>query len=485
MQGAVLGGKYRLLAQLGSGGMGAVYDAEHLVTHGRVAVKVILDTRSHTTEMLGRFQLEARAAATIVSRHIVKVFDVGVDEATNVPFMVMERLEGTDVQRVLAREKMLTEDVVKKIALQVCYGLGAAHKAGVVHRDIKPANLFLAHQDAGDFCVKVLDFGVAKLRANDLDDPTTEALTKTGMMVGSPQYMSPEQARGSKALDARSDLWSLGVTLYQMVSGRLPHERATLGDLILSICSSPATSLLEVAPWVSRDFARVIQRALRRSPNDRFQSAEEFAEAVRATLVDRGSVRPEHLRSPSQVEIEAVLGSNAQLPPSLSPADVATGGSETQSAHTANLSGETLEKAKRKNAPVRSWSLITLAAATLGVFGVATASLKMTAGRSDVPSSALAGPAVTGVTHAPVALPRVDPLATPAASMTEGARPSNEVVRAPSAPAGTPVTKPFAKPAPAGTAMATAVPKSTAPAPVNRSNAAAPKPLVRPLDKFD
>src|SRR4051794_6908329 len=197
--------------------MGSVYEAEHTATGRRVAVKVITAadlTRDST--VVTRFQREARAAGAIDTQHITQVLDAGVDSADGRPFLVMEYMTGEDLQHVIKRIGPLSPDVALRVVAQACLGLQKAHEAHVVHRDIKPANLFLAKRDAGEIIVKLLDFGIAKVKMEQAQGNADDAgLTKTGSMIGSPLYMSPEQARGDvKNIDHRTDIWSMGIVLY-------------------------------------------------------------------------------------------------------------------------------------------------------------------------------------------------------------------------------------------------------------------------------
>ena len=212
--GQVVDGKYRVTRQLGQGGMGAVYEATHLGTNRRVALKVIVSAAlANEPGVVARFEREARASGAIDSAHVVQVLDTGVDPGSKNPYMVMELLAGQDVSDLVHRHGPLPPDVVLRIGAQSCLGLQRAHDAGIVHRDIKSANLYLAQKDGGEIVVKVLDFGIAKVRAEPVPNGQDRHLTSTGSMIGSPLYMSPEQARSAKHLDGRSDIWSLGVVL--------------------------------------------------------------------------------------------------------------------------------------------------------------------------------------------------------------------------------------------------------------------------------
>jgi len=277
--GRTLDERYLILRQIGQGGMGAVYEARHVGTNRRVAVKVILK-EAMMAEQVARFQREARIVGAVESQHITQVFDTGIDRATGCPYIAMEYLDGEDVHVLLRRNGPIPVDLAMRIASQACAGLGRAHDAGVVHRDIKSGNLFLHKNEPGHRLVKLLDFGIAKA-GGDLGDG---GITKTGALVGSPLYMSPEQARG-RPCDPRSDIFSLGVTLYEMLGGRRPFEDVTqLGELIVKICSEPARWIQDVAPWVPAELAGIVQRALAIEPSNRYQSAAEMAAALRAML---------------------------------------------------------------------------------------------------------------------------------------------------------------------------------------------------------
>ncbi|WP_437876130.1 serine/threonine protein kinase [Sorangium sp. So ce513] len=286
MIGTVIDGKYRIAKLLGEGAMGSVYEAEHTATGRRCAIKVIssLDL-TRDPKIVQRFQREARAAGGIDTQHITQVLDAGVDRDTKLPFLAMEFLSGEDLQHLLLRTGPLAPHVALRIAVHCCLGLQKAHEAGVVHRDIKPHNLFLARRDAGEIIVKLLDFGIAKVKMDQANDTEGADLTKTGSLVGSPLYMSPEQAVGQREIDHRTDIWSLGAVLYQALSGRTPfHDIKALGQLILSICSSPVPPLQDYAPWVPAEIAAVVHRCLQQDPARRFQSAQELLATLRPML---------------------------------------------------------------------------------------------------------------------------------------------------------------------------------------------------------
>ncbi len=283
----VIDGKYQVIRQLGRGGMGVVLEAVHLATGRRVAVKLIVDDEQRASaESVTRFQRETRVVGGIDSRHVVQVLDGGVDAATGNPYMVMELLAGEDLLQLVRRQRALTPELAVRIGAQACAGLQRAHEAGITHRDIKSANLFLARVEGDEVIVKILDFGIAKLRNDAATRQNTGmSLTQTGTVLGSPMYMSPEQAMGTKDTDARSDLWSLGVVLYEVLCGRTPHaDCPTMGALIVAICTQPPRPLTQIAPWIPAPVAAVVHRALSIDPAQRFQSAAEMRAELNAFL---------------------------------------------------------------------------------------------------------------------------------------------------------------------------------------------------------
>jgi WD40 repeat protein/serine/threonine protein kinase len=263
--------------------MGALFEARHRATGRRVAVKVIAIDRPFVDEsFVHRFGREARAAGAVSSPHIAQVLDAGTDGASGEPYLVLELLAGEDLAAASARMGALPPDVALRIATQACLGLESAHAAGVIHRDVKPANLFLARHDR-DVVVKVLDFGLAKL-THDLAESDRAKLTTSGVAQGSPRYMSPEQALGGKELDHRTDLWSLGVVLYELLTAVSPHEAVSAQQLLVNACTVPARPLRELAPWIAPELAALVHRAIERDPRARFASATEMLAALRALL---------------------------------------------------------------------------------------------------------------------------------------------------------------------------------------------------------
>jgi serine/threonine-protein kinase len=281
-----LGDRFRVVRVIGRGGMGAVYEVEDRDGQ-RLAAKVIsrgLASENHPA--LVRFAREAKAASAISSEHVLRTLDAGSDERLALPYIIMELLQGTDLSTLLKREGALEPQVVVRLILQGARGIAAAHARNVVHRDIKPANLFLkVDERTQDVTVKVCDFGVAKrTRADESRSSRSHlSLTRTGGMLGSPMYMSPEQARNAKHVDARADVWSLGVVLWEALTGkRLWGQRSSLGELIVSICTEPMPRVDDAAPWIPRDLAHVVHKALERDLARRTASMQALVAALEA-----------------------------------------------------------------------------------------------------------------------------------------------------------------------------------------------------------
>ncbi len=276
MHDRVLLRRYRLIDQLGQGGMGSVWRALDLTLKNEVAIKLIDPAIAESPEILERFQREALAAAELRSTHIVQVIDYGVDEGT--PFIAMELLEGESLAGRLDRLRLLTLEDTTKILSQVARALARAHEKGTVHRDLKPDNIFIV-REGDEEVTKVLDFGIAKkLDALRLGSSTK---TRTGALLGTPYYMSPEQALGRTNIDHRTDIWSMGVIAYECLTGIRPFESESVGALLMSICHEPLPTPSSVAA-VNPAFDAWFARAAAREPSTRFQSAVEAATALRA-----------------------------------------------------------------------------------------------------------------------------------------------------------------------------------------------------------
>ena len=275
----LVAGKYELLKLIGRGGMGSVWEGRHASLGTRVAIKFIEKEYADNDEARKRFDNEARAAAALQSKHAIQIHDHGVTEDGK-PYIVMELLVGEPLDKRLERVRVLPLRDTALILQQVCRGLQKAHEHGIVHRDLKPENIFLVRTDDDDEEIaKVLDFGIAKIRTGGADQGVS-ANTRTGAVLGTPFYMSPEQARGLRDIDHRTDLWSLGVIAFKCATGRLPFEGESLGDLLVKICTVPIPIPSQVNPQLPPSFDAWFSRALERDPNRRFGNALEFSEAL-------------------------------------------------------------------------------------------------------------------------------------------------------------------------------------------------------------
>jgi len=326
--GELVAGKYELVRLIGRGGMGSVWEGRHVTLGTRVACKFIdADFASKSPEARTRFRNEARAAASLRSKHVVEVYDYGV-MGDGRPYIVMEFLAGESLADRLERVGRLPLAVTARIVHQVGRALQKAHAAGIVHRDLKPDNIFLMwdEEDERDQ-VKVVDFGIAKFTDERVN---VSHATQTGSVVGTPFFMSPEQARGIDVIDLRSDLWALGVVTFQCMTGQLPFHSEAVGDLLIKICTGEIPVPSHVAPDLPLSMDAWMARALERDRDVRFQSAREMTEALAEAIgpnarsllesyVDdeRGSLRPQlHLTAGPRM---GQVVTSSSHPPSVRP----------------------------------------------------------------------------------------------------------------------------------------------------------------------
>lgn len=278
--GVVVDGKYTILRSLGRGGTGTVYEAQHTMIGHRVALKIVNADRAQRPETLVRFQREAQICGSIRHPNVGQIYDVGTHDGK--PYMVLELHEGQSLASVLA-ESVLPIPAIMEIALQVLSALAAVHDAGVVHRDVKPDNAMLVRALNGDIVVKLVDFGISKLVTVDIRERT---LTREGSILGSPDYMAPEQLRGHE-VDARTDLYGVGVLLYEAVTGATPFDAENLSDLMAAVLRDSVLPPRELRADCPAELEALILKALSREPHDRFQSAAEMMrqlEQIRATM---------------------------------------------------------------------------------------------------------------------------------------------------------------------------------------------------------
>jgi serine/threonine-protein kinase len=278
--GRTLASRYLILREIGKGGMGVVYEAEHVGLGKRVAVKLLLDTYSEDREVLARFHMEARNASRIGHENIIDILDIGEHEGRS--FIVMEFLEGTDLRKVSLTAGALPFDRALSILRQICRGLSAAHQKGIIHRDMKPENVFVIPEKAGirDF-VKLMDFGISKIKAAH---ESQVRLTQTGAVVGTPLYMAPEQALAKPDIDHRVDVYSVGVMMYELFTGRPPFEATTYLGLITQHVHERPPSPRKVRPELPAALEKLILRALEKEPEKRFATIDEMAAALPPTL---------------------------------------------------------------------------------------------------------------------------------------------------------------------------------------------------------
>jgi eukaryotic-like serine/threonine-protein kinase len=277
--GSVVADKYEIEHVLGAGGMGVVVAARHKRLGQRVAIKVLRTEATPDAKTAERFLREARASVALSSEHVARVLDVGTHES-GAPYIVMEYLAGVDLGQIIQREGPMAVPAAVGTILQACEAIAEAHARGIVHRDLKPANLFVTSRMDGSALVKVLDFGISK--ATHALPEGGPSLTASGFVMGSPAYMSPEQVRSSKDVDARSDIWSLGVILYELVTGVSPFLGETLGDTFAKIATEKPPVILKLRPDVPRGLAAAIDQCLERSLATRTQSVAELAARLHA-----------------------------------------------------------------------------------------------------------------------------------------------------------------------------------------------------------
>jgi len=306
--GDVLSGKYVVERVLGRGSMGVVLAARHLQLDQLLAVKLMPAGAARDSVAAQRFQQEARAAAKLRSDHVARVLDVG-ELPTGEAFMVMEYLAGSDLAEVLDTGGPLPVGVACDYVAQACEAVGEAHAMGIVHRDLKPENLHLSADVAGQGFVKVLDFGVSKLMT-----PRQGALTTTHAVIGSPLYMAPEQLRSSRQVDPRSDVWALGVVLYELLTRRWPFEAESLPDLCLKVVHDPPRPIGELREELPRGVVAVIDRCLQKDPARRFANATELAAALAPFTPAHSRPAPDGARTAEHALVETLPAEGTTAP---------------------------------------------------------------------------------------------------------------------------------------------------------------------------
>ncbi len=406
----LVAGKYDLVRLIGRGGMGSVWEGRHTSLGTRVAIKFIEPGYANSDEARSRFDNEARAAATIQSKYAIQIFDHGITE-TGHPYIVMEMLSGEPLEKRVARLGRIPLPETAHILQQVCRALQRAHDAGIVHRDLKPENIFLVRSpDDDEETAKVLDFGIAKIQTVPGQQGPSSS-TKTGVVLGTPYYMSPEQARGLRTVDHRTDLWALGVIAYQCVAGALPFEGESVGDLIVKICTSPLPRPSQIHPDLPAAFDVWFERALDRDPALRFQSATQLADGLAATC----GVSVRSGRTPGG----AAYASTALAQPVSPTLDVPPGAVPTLSMRTpagSSSHGTTappfVSPSPRAGTSAKGLVAASVGAALLGMTVGALAIARLTAGRGA--SATNPSPTATATASTTPASSEIAPLAVPA-----------------------------------------------------------------------
>jgi serine/threonine-protein kinase len=399
--GETLDTKYRIVRVIGVGGMGTVYEGEHTLIRRRVAIKVMGTDSARAPDAVRRFEREAQAVGQIGSDHILEVLDVGTTP-DGAPYMVMEYLEGETLATRMERVGRLTPAQIASTARQVLAGLAAAHEAGIVHRDLKPDNVFILREKAGlrDF-VKIIDFGISKF---DQPNRLPSRLTQTGTVLGTPYYMSPEQARGL-AVDTRTDLHACGVILFEAVTGQIPFDGANFNELMFQIALGRRPRVRDIVPDVDPRFDAIVAKAMERDPMVRYQTAREFAAELEAWM------RSNSLATTTGEIVLADVAAFLQAPPSRPLLETAAPTIETAPESVAKRRTVTTASIDTVSPPARRsrhrW--VALAASAVCGAGVATAALLVrqpAAPSTSAPAKALdSATAVTGAsaaTQAPI-----------------------------------------------------------------------------------
>jgi serine/threonine protein kinase len=452
----------RLVRPLKDGGMGSVWVADHLGLRTHVVIKFMSEALATSPEAIARFSAEAAAASLVKSPHVVHMIDHGLVFG-DVPFIAMELLDGHDLGHRLAAERVLPPRQVATIVAQVAKALARAHERGVVHRDIKPDNIFLSDGGGGEAFVKVLDFGIAKG-----GNPEQMSQTKTGAALGTPYYMSPEQVVGAKAIDHRTDLWSLGVVAFEALTGKVPFEGETIGALALAVCHGPLPVPSKISPALSSSIDAGVDawfaRACARNPEERFVSAKELSAAFEAAV---GGFEPVPFVR-AEVAPDAPESAEGQRT-STSPAAQSTTAAPAFAKSRPTFVGTSESLSPTATLPRRT-SRGVAAAAVGGVAIVAIASVAAVAAksRSDAPSGATHG---YGIAENARAAPSLEPSPGPTAPLPPP--PPREPITESSAGATPPASaaRPVSKTAPM---------RSVAAAPGSASGTKAQSPAVAP-----
>jgi serine/threonine protein kinase len=419
--GTVLAGKYQLDRIVGTGGMGVVVGARHLSLNTQVAIKFLLPRDIHREKLIARFQREARAASRIASPRVVRVLDIDLRD-DGVPYIVMEFLEGETLQSLLERSVPLGLAESVDYMLEVAEALAAAHAAGIVHRDLKPANLFLTQGTEHERTIKILDFGIAKLFESDETDPIS-GITASGAFIGSPPYMSPEQLAHPANVDARTDIWSLGIVLYECLTGATPFAASGVGPTCARILDAQPAPLRSLRPELPEVLDRILSRCLAKQKEARFASVHELARALAPLGTERAD------RSLRVIERTQERSSTPGRELGSSKPPIGTSTHTLPDAETALAESTTVRPPKAPNLRTRRFAVI-------GVLVVAVAASLLARALQESASTAVPTPSHAATSFAAAALltastipepeprPPEPPLASPSVSAARTATPA-------------------------------------------------------------
>jgi len=416
----VLGGSYRLVRLIGSGGMGAVYEAEHLRLPKRFAVKVLHRQAAFDPEVVQRFRREAEIASSLGSAFIVEVIDFNVD-VDGSPYIVMALLKGENLADRVKKTGPMSPAKAARVVEQIAGALQAAHDKGIVHRDLKPQNIFMVPTGDGHEVVKLLDFGISKVLHS------ASLRTNQGSVFGTPLYMSPEQALGqTDKIDARTDVYALGVILYEILAGKQPHTGTNVAELIFKVLNETPKPLSSVAPGIGEDVSSVVAAAMAKKPEERFQTIRALRDAF-VRVAERAPIQPSRI-PPTRAPSRAPYGAEALEEPARAPESMASGTASTLPAEPSSPAIETVQPVPRRLARgglaiiAAAGGLAVVIGVALWVWGGSASSNPLTGAPGftlGFPATALQIPA----TAMPLPLSAVSP-ATAATAAPDSARPA-------------------------------------------------------------
>ncbi len=467
-EGQVLAGKYRVERVIGAGGMGVVVQATHLQLDQRVAIKFLLPTAAANPEVVARFAREARAAAKVQGEHIVRVMDVSqLEDGT--PYMVMEYLEGSDLAHEIEHQGPLPVTRAVGWVLEACEAIADAHAAGIVHRDLKPANLFLSRRRDGGTTVKVLDFGISKTLPTGRESGSEMSLTTTSAVMGSPLYMSPEQMRSSRNVDARADIWAIGVILYEALAGHVPFMAEAMPELCAKVLMEEPLPIASARTDVPAQVVAAIETCLKKNPAERFPNVAELAAALAPFGPPSAATSAERARATLVAAGMPVRAAPEPVGPALAAAV-----SEPRAGSTGVAWGTVTQRGSRARPALIAG--VSIGAALL----IAVPLAFVLRGRPD--ASQPATPLVSSASEAPLPSIEADPTASVVPSSARSAAPDDSA-SAPVQPLGVARTDdrtPQRTPKPSASSTATSAPPGTTPAATSPTAQATATPTATP-----